>query len=259
MLGYADKANDTLREDVEADEEAKVVYIAGPMSGHEDYNYPAFRAAADDLRLRGYEVVSPVELDQDEGYDPTEAPEGWEKPAEYKHFLRRDIAAIVDNHVDTIVVLPGWERSGGARTEVTFGQALGLLILTYPDLRPISTATADSGEVRIRNEATGGEKGRKPQRMELLPYDALLEVAELYAAGAHKYEDNNWRRGYAWSLSFGAAQRHQAAFWMGEDYDEETGCHHLASAVFHLLALLVFKNEKRALDDRPRTALAKGD
>jgi hypothetical protein len=237
----------------------ETVYIAGPMSGLPEYNYPAFRKAAENLRQCGFKVVSPVELDIDDGYDFSEAgTDDWHKPSEYATFLSRDIKVIVEKGVEAIVVLPGFERSGGARTEVAFGQALGLPILSYPSLEPVATATKDSGEVRIKNEETGGEKGRKPQRMELLPWDALLEVSALYAAGAEKYEDNNWRRGYDWSLSFGAAQRHLSQFWMGEDVDEETGCHHLTSAAFHILGLIVFKNEYPELDDRPRTALAKG-
>lgn len=247
--------NPALQADIDA--EKATVYVAGPMSGIEDYNYPAFREAADSLREFGLDVISPVELDEEDGYDPKSAPDGFSKPAEYAQFLSRDIQVIVKEGVQAIVVLPGWERSGGARTEVTFGQALGLPILTYPDLDPIETATKDTGEVRIKNAETGGEKGRKPQRMELLPYDALMEVAELYAAGASKYEDNNWRRGYAWSLSAGAMQRHFSLFWNGEDVDEETGCHHLTAVVFHALALLVFKNEHESLDDRPRTAMAR--
>ena len=83
-----------------------------------------------------------------------------------------------------------------------------------------------------------------------------MEVSELYAAGAAKYDDHNWRRGYDWSLSFGAMQRHAALFWDGEDIDPETKCHHLTSVVFHALALLYFARNKPELDDRPNTSLA---
>lgn len=111
-----------------------------------------------------------------------------------------------------------------------------------------------SSEVRVVNYKTGGEKGRKNERFDLLPYAQLAEVARHYAKGAAKYDDHNWRKGYDWSLSFGAMQRHLAAFWEGEEIDEETGSHHLAAACFHCLALLLFKDEHRDLDDRPRSA-----
>lgn len=108
-------------------------------------------------------------------------------------------------------------------------------------------------EVRIKNETTGGEKGRKNARFDLLPWAELAEVAEHYSKGAEKYADHNWRKGYDWSLSFSAMQRHLGQFWDGEEIDEETGSHHLAAAAFHALALLHFKDNHRELDDRPNS------
>ena len=43
------------------------IYIAGPMSGYEDLNYPAFAQTAAVLRNAGHEVVSPAELNPDSG------------------------------------------------------------------------------------------------------------------------------------------------------------------------------------------------
>ena len=70
------------------------------------------------------------------------------------------------------------------------------------------------------------------------------------ATGLVKKGDHNWRLGYDWSLSYGAAQRHLAAFWGGEDRDPESGLHHTAHAVFHMLALITFAAEHPELDDR---------
>ena len=36
----------------------KRVYVAGPMTGIENFNYPAFNAAADALRAQGYQVTA---------------------------------------------------------------------------------------------------------------------------------------------------------------------------------------------------------
>lgn len=44
------------------DRPRETVYIAGPMSGKKDYNYPAFEAAAAEIRAAGYNVISPHEL-----------------------------------------------------------------------------------------------------------------------------------------------------------------------------------------------------
>lgn len=39
----------------------KRVYVAGPMTGLKDFNYPAFNAAADALRALGYQVENPAD------------------------------------------------------------------------------------------------------------------------------------------------------------------------------------------------------
>ncbi len=111
-------------------------------------------------------------------------------------------------------------------------------------------------ERRVRNAKTGGEKGTKPQRMALLPWESLLAVAEVYGFGAEKYAPDNWRKGYDWDLSFDALQRHLAAFWTGEDRDPESGLPHLAHAAFHVLTLLAFSLSGRyaELDTRPSSA-----
>lgn len=112
-----------------------------------------------------------------------------------------------------------------------------------------------SREIRVTNEKTGGQKGSKAERMSLLPWDVLMrDVAPHYAKGAEKYEADNWRRGYDWSLSADALGRHFAAFWSeGQDIDPETGTPHLAAVAFHALTLLYFMREHEDLDDRPST------
>jgi hypothetical protein len=112
-------------------------------------------------------------------------------------------------------------------------------------------------EVRVTS-STGGQKGKKLARFDLLPPEALRQVAELYGKGAEKYDDHNWRRGYDWSLSFGAMMRHAWAFWNGEEIDPETGCPHLTSVIFHALSLLTFMDEQRGFDDRFATRQSKG-
>jgi len=105
-------------------------------------------------------------------------------------------------------------------------------------------------EIRITDSDTGGQKGLKDVRYDLLPWHSLDEVARLYARGAEKYDEHNWRKGYAWSLSFAAMMRHARAFWEGEDIDPELGTHHLASVVFHALALMEFTETHPEKDDR---------
>ena len=108
-------------------------------------------------------------------------------------------------------------------------------------------------ETRIVNAKTGGEKGQKLARFDLLPWDEMTEVAELYGRGAAKYADRNWEKGYDWSLSFASLMRHATEFWQGEYMDEENQCAHLASVVFHALALMQFYKKHPELDDRPNS------
>lgn len=106
-------------------------------------------------------------------------------------------------------------------------------------------------ETRVVNATTGGEKGTKLARFDLIPPRALEALAEHYGKGAEKYEDRNWERGYDWSLSFAALQRHAWSFWGGEDVDTDNGQPHLAAVAFHAFALLTYATTHPELDDRP--------
>jgi hypothetical protein len=106
-------------------------------------------------------------------------------------------------------------------------------------------------EVRIVDPNTGGEKGQKDARFDLIPQEAIWMLAEAYGRGAEKYADRNWERGYNWSLSFGALQRHLWQFWNGEDIDEETGTPHIVSVLWHASALATFQARDKGTDDRP--------
>lgn len=110
----------------------------------------------------------------------------------------------------------------------------------------------DLQEERKTSE-TGGQKGQKLARFDLIPFTFLWELALVCGKGAIKYDDDNWRKGYSWRLSFGAMQRHLSLFWTGEDRDEETGLHHLAHAGWHCFVLFVYSTVAKyaKFDDRP--------
>ena len=50
-------------------EAARRLYVAGPMTGLPDHNYPAFAEAAARLRAVGYEVESPANSSDQETLD----------------------------------------------------------------------------------------------------------------------------------------------------------------------------------------------
>lgn len=109
-------------------------------------------------------------------------------------------------------------------------------------------------EVRIINES-GAAKGSKLARFDLIPTDALWELAEHYGKGSAKYdvqlgEIDNWRRGFNHSLSYAALMRHAVLALGGEDIDPETGSKHLIAVAWHALALTHYLNTGLGQDDR---------
>ena len=100
------------------------LYLAGPMTGYPQFNFPAFLAAGDDLRKRGYEIVSPAELDLEEvGTSAMASTDGklvdgkTDDGYTFGDFLSRDVKIVADL-VEGVVTLPKWEQSKGARLEV---------------------------------------------------------------------------------------------------------------------------------------------
>jgi hypothetical protein len=128
---------------------------------------------------------------------------------------------------------------------------IGDLPRSARDLGQWLPSTTVTTEVRLTDPETGGQKGSKPERYDLIPWSpAMDEVARVYAFGAEKYADHNWRKGYPWSWSLASLFRHVKAFASGEDRDPESGLHHLAHAVFHCLSLITFGDEHPDKDDR---------
>lgn len=127
------------------------IYLAGPMSNIPYFNYPAFDAEAKHLRSLGHEVFNPAEHDvATYGADisnPTGSVEqaiaeyGFDRAAA----LKADLSWICD-HADAIVLLPGWEKSSGAKAELALADALGLRVFG-PDLtaRPLLGVPAIDG------------------------------------------------------------------------------------------------------------------
>ena len=241
------------------------VYIAGPMRGIPDFYFHAFDAAATRLRDLGYDVCNPADRDrQQHGVEVNASPTGDLEDIKHTGFSLRDAlgydVAWIAKHADAVAVLPGWEKSQGARAEVALAHALGIPVhpveaVTGPELPHDSHTVAPvrPEEVRVTS-TTGGEKGSKPARYDLLPAVPLEMLARLYGRGAEKYAPHNWSKGYDWSLSFAALQRHAWAFWSGEDTDPEMGLPHMTAVAFHAFALVHFATHDRyaAFDDRYR-------
>lgn len=112
------------------------IYVAGPMRGIPEFNFPAFMAAALNLRAQGHSVFNPAERDiERHGADISkDNPTGSVDEAVKKWgFSLRD--ALCDDltyickEADAIALLPGWERSKGVAAEKATADALGLQII----------------------------------------------------------------------------------------------------------------------------------
>jgi len=117
-------------------------------------------------------------------------------------------------------------------------------------LRRIRLSKGKVAEVRIVDAKTGGEKGQKGCQLGAVDPMALWEVGLISGFGNKKYERYNFAKGYKWSLSYDAMQRHLKLFWSGEDRDQESGLLHIAHAAWHCLALLCFYTRGKGTDDR---------
>ena len=104
-------------------------------------------------------------------------------------------------------------------------------------------------EIRVVDSATGAEKGSKLARFDLVPPEALWQLAEHYGKGCAKYADRNWEKGYKWGLSVAAMQRHIYQWLQGESIDKETGSHHLIAAAWHCFALVTYELRGLGTDD----------
>ena len=87
-------------------------------------------------------------------------------------------------------------------------------------------------------------------RIDLLPYDALMEVAKVFTKGAEKYRAHNWEKGLEHHRLFNSAMRHLYAYWSGEDNDPEFGISHLAHCGCNILMLLSLSLRGHGIDDR---------
>ncbi len=87
-------------------------------------------------------------------------------------------------------------------------------------------------------------------RYDLIPANALDELAKVYTFGAKKYADRNWEKGMAWSRIFGAIMRHSWAWFRGQTHDPETGLNHMVHAAWGCLALVEYSITNKGEDDR---------
>ena len=128
------------------------IYIAGPMTGMAEHNFPAFHAAAERFRKAGWDVANPAENFRGRTDLPRSA------------YLRADVALLAQ--CDAIALLPGWERSAGATLEAVLAAEIGLAFFEafsgqQMEEPPRTSFFAERGMASILDTAkhlTGGER-----------------------------------------------------------------------------------------------------
>ena len=94
----------------------------------------------------------------------------------------------------------------------------------------------DSGMVRDTQDG-------KP-RFDLIPVESLRRLADLYARGAEKYDDDNWKKGQPYSRAYASLFRHLIQ-WREGDRSED----HMAAVAWNAFALMFYEETKPELDD----------
>ena len=93
------------------------IYIAGPMSGYPEFNFPAFFAAEEALKTGGYQVFNPANKDAEreldaEAFKTGDAKLVVERGFDFREAYLWDVSKVIE--ADAIYMLPGWQYSPGA-------------------------------------------------------------------------------------------------------------------------------------------------
>lgn len=98
----------------------EVIYVAGPMTGLPDFNFPAFHSMSARLRELGFIVLSPAEHNH-----------GFGKP--WQFYMREALSLLLK--CDSVIMLEGWNNSKGAKLEWHIAQALQMKIRHESEMR----------------------------------------------------------------------------------------------------------------------------
>lgn len=123
----------------------KVLYLAGPMTGKEQDNFPAFFEREEALTEIGYHVVNPATHGTGEAWD---------------YYLRKDVKLLLE--CEGVAVLPGWQASKGASLEVHIAQTLGMPIIdayTLATVDPFESQTILEEAIRLTSQDRNQDYG----------------------------------------------------------------------------------------------------
>ena len=92
------------------------------------------------------------------------------------------------------------------------------------------------GEMEINENGVKRESNKGRGRFDLIPYEALEELAKWYEAGAEKYGDRNWEKGISVKDCMNRMARHSAKACNG--WLDEGPFAHLAAVIWNAMAAI---------------------
>jgi hypothetical protein len=138
-----DDVNIVNEEIVESEEHGMhKLYIAGPMTGKEDFNHEMFHKVTREFRQVNFEVCNPAEYFDGDTTRPR------------KDYMRESVKYLLE--ADTIVLLPGWEESKGARLEAAIATELDLIIVEYVENEHEKTIVGEGSFTPVDENANLG-------------------------------------------------------------------------------------------------------
>lgn len=236
------------------------IYLAGPMRGIPLWNFPAFDAAAKELRAAGHYVISPAELDREIGLDEHDYP-NWPEWFRIEDAMKRDFAQIVS--CDVVALLDGYENSIGVKHELevakvckisSFKLAWILTLtqggtITIPWDGPEEYAPGEINHSFYRTFDTGAIRDTDDDKLDFsgfLSPRVIHRYAE-YMHSCRKLPDgslrsaSNWQKGISYESYMSSMWRHFFEVWANhwdDSPDEEALCALLFNVFGYLHELL---------------------
>jgi hypothetical protein len=202
------------------------LYVAGPMTGRVDFNFPAFDKARNDLLDAGYNVISPADIDRLRGFNGT-----CELPAEgftLEECLEYDKAAI--DICDGIALMSGWENSAGVAEEMAYARTLERFIRTNTVDDWMQNGYLLCPATPVRTFPTGATRDTDEGKLD---FDGFLSAAvlEKFAEYMHKHRkladgtlraSDDWKKGLPRDVYRKSTWRHFFAWWKAHQLGEDT-------------------------------------
>jgi hypothetical protein len=217
------------------------VYIAGPMTGLPEWNFPAFHKAAARWREAGWDVVNPAECFNGDTSLP------------YREYVKEDIKALAT--CQAVAMLEGWDgpNARGSVWEREIALTLGLVVYDADYPLPAEVYKEFHREVDRATKPTNPKDaiGSNKLPLHLWPTTATAMGCLGLLDGELKYGRSNFRKiGIRASIYYDAARRHLDAWFEGEDYAPDNGIPHLAHALACLAIIVDAEAAGKLNDDR---------